>query len=335
MTKRDYITVFAALGERLGGFGDDERTECIIREAIAENPWFTRTDIISAVAALRDYMLSEGIVAEWLTRYDLVYGTPKRVAIILAGNIPLVGFSDLMCVLASGNTPVVKTSSKDGVLMRYVMQLLGEIAPELVINEYNPKGEYHAVIATGSDNTGRYFRSEFAGVPTLIRGSRGSVAVLRGSETVEELQLLSRDIFSYSGLGCRNVSILFVPEEYDLNYFGRVVARPVAKLNRKYYNNYLSTKGKLAASGMQFTDCGSCVITQGDTFPVSLSNLIAFRYSDVDFVATWLGANDDKIQCVVGGEGLHPRWVAFGESQHPSPWDYPDGVDVMSFLSAL
>lgn len=330
---RATVALFGVLGDRLADFGRTEPTRCVVAEAAAANAWFTEREIALAVEAVRGQMLARERLASWLASYDEPTGRPLRVAIIMAGNIPLVGFADLLYVLAAGDVPCVKTSSKDSVLMNHVIGLLRDIDPSVPIETYRAGETYDAVIATGSDNTGRYFRSMFAATPAIIRGSRGSVAVLNGDETPQELRLLQQDVLRYGGLGCRNVSLLLVPEACDDRWLGEALRVERAEVHPKYYNNYRSLKGKLAVSGERFVDCGGFVLTEGDAFPTELSRIVVRRYRTAAEVAQWLAAHDDKVQCVVSRTGAHVRGVRFGEAQSPGLSDYPDGVDVMAFLA--
>ncbi|MDE6862101.1 MAG: aldehyde dehydrogenase, partial [Alistipes sp.] len=210
------IDIFSALGERLRLFGRDSDSQRCMAMAIEANGWFTERDLCRAVDAIRTEMLDRDKLAAWLADYTPVT-QPRRVAVIMAGNIPLVGFFDLLCVVASGNECHIKPSSKDRVMMDYAVALLRDIEPAIPIFEYDPDARYDMAIATGGDDANRYFRSHFAGVKSLLRGSRHSVAVLSGEESAEELHGIAEDITSYSGLGCRNVSMLFVPRDFRLN----------------------------------------------------------------------------------------------------------------------
>lgn len=335
MDKKHYIDLFVALGERLNSFGESE-TLPVIKQAMADNQWFSEADIVAAVHSLRQGMLRRETLEKWFAEYEIFYGKSKRIAIIMAGNIPLVGFSDLMCVIVTCNAAFVKTSSKDNALIRYVIGLIKDIDCSVQINDYIPGEHYDAVIATGSNDTVKYFRSAFADVPSIIRGSRSSAAVLTGYEGEQELQALGRDIFRYSGMGCRNVSLVFIPKDYDINMLGQIIAPPKGTINKKYYNNYLATKAKMIASGEELNDYGTFLVTEGDSFPASLSNIVVLRYSDLSEVYRWLDDNDNSVQCVAAGFGLsHPRIVGLGEAQTPFPWDYPDGVDVVRFLNDI
>lgn len=207
------IDIFSVLGHRLAAFGKTPDTVEVVRRAAVENPWFLPQEIIRAVKAIRCEMLERQRLEAWAGAYPPVR-TPKRVLVVMAGNIPLVGFFDLLCVLASGHACRVKPSSKDTVLIGYVVDLLRTIDPAIPLRMAEQGERLDAVIATGSDNANRYFRMLFGGIPSLLRGSRQSVAVLSGRETAAELSGLEEDIFAYSGLGCRNVSLLFLPRGY-------------------------------------------------------------------------------------------------------------------------
>ncbi len=343
-----YIKLFSSLGERLSGFGGDVASREAIGAAIKANPWFTERDITSAVEALRTYMLQSGVLARWLGRYGTECSGGKDIAVIMAGNIPLVGFSDLLCVISAGDRCHLKMSGKDTVLMEYVAGLLKDIDPDIPIEEYREDCRYDAAIATGSDNTNRYFRSEFSGIPSLLRGSRSSVAVLGGGETESLLRLLSGDVFRYSGLGCRNTSLIFVPEDYDIAFLGRTIMPAAQDINACYINNYLQNRALLSVKGEPFEDFGcflmqekdvfadsSARMSAKDAFPVSISTVNYCRYGRLDEVGEWLDANDGAMQCVVTDVAAHPRAVTFGQAHSPYPWDYPDGRDVMEFLCGL
>ncbi|MBR2027273.1 MAG: aldehyde dehydrogenase [Alistipes sp.] len=325
------VQIFSELGERLLGFGTDEASRSAMARAVAQNEWFSVGDIRFAVEALRSEMLDGAKVAEWLRHYPTAQQRgAKRVALIMAGNIPLVGFFDLMCVLASGDVPYVKPSSKDSVLEGYVEDLLREIEPELRIERYVEGADYDAVIATGGDSANLYFRTAFEGVPSLLRGSRHSVAVLSGKESKEQLQGLADDIFTYSGLGCRNVSLLFVPKGYKL-------ALPVRKMCRAYHNNYLQCRALLTMQGVAFSDLGEAVVVPSTAeFPRYLSQINVVEYDDLRAVKRWLAERDEALQCVVSGiEGLHSRTVPIGRAQLPTLFDYADERDTMQFLAKL
>lgn len=318
------VDIFTALGERLGDFGSDERSNRIIEDAIAGNGWFTRGDILRAVGAIRSEMLQREALTEWLNHYTPTT-CPKRVAVIMAGNIPLVGFFDLLCVLAAGHECHLKPSSKDRVLMSYIVEQLRDIESSIAIYDYSSDATYDMAIATGGDDANAYFREHFATTRTLLRGSRHSVAVLNGKEGTEELRALYNDITAYSGLGCRSVSMLFVPQGY-VPCFERGVAENV-KLRR----NIQAMRATLTIENEEFYDAGAFIIRRGEDFAQSLAVVTLCEYTDIEDVKAWLKGNAEHIQCVVsniGIEGAQP----LGRAQYPALMDYADGVDTMRFL---
>lgn len=323
------VEIFAELGARLADFGCDARSRLAVSEAVAANGWFSEEDICRAVEAFRSDMLREDLLREWLSSYELPTAAPCRVAVIMAGNIPLVGFFDLMCVVASGHTAVVKPSGKDRVLVEYVVTLLREIEPSVRIelsDEAFPEAD--AVIATGNDNAKRSFKTAYSGCPQLLRGNRHSVAVLSGSETEQQIAGLLSDMFDYSGLGCRSVSMVFVPRGYDLRL-------PARKMNPKYENNYRQTRAMLTMNGVGFVDTGSTLLVAGEEFPSAVSCITVCEYDEISEVESWLREHDGELQCVVSESVVHSRVAGFGRAQHPRLQDYPDAVDVMSFLAVL
>lgn len=314
------IEIFTTLGERLATFGKDEASARIIADAVAENGWFTPKDILQAVDAIRSEMLDREHLTAWLSAYSPA-SSPKRVAVIMAGNIPLVGLFDLLCVIAAGHTCCVKPSSKDRVLMRYVIGLLREIEPAIRIEEYVATDHYDMAIATGGDDANAYFRNHFATTRTLLRGSRHSIAILDGTESHEELRGLYTDITSYSGLGCRSVSMLFVPRGYTLKFDSQ------AAHNTKLVRNVQAMRATLTIEGVEYDDCGAFLMCKGEKFSNSLAVVTLREYDDIEEVIAWIKSNAEGIQCVVSHHD-----IAFGRAQYPALTDYADGVDTMRFL---
>ncbi|MBO5875791.1 MAG: aldehyde dehydrogenase [Alistipes sp.] len=322
--------IFTTLGERLATFGEDAVSAAVIERAEEDNGWFTPADVRFAVRAIREQMLCPEKLEQWLALYglpDKAPSKPHRVAIIMAGNIPLVGFFDLLCVVASGNHAAVKLSGKDRVLMEYVIEQLRDIEPNVAISEY--VGErIDAVIATGSDNANRYFRSRFADVPSLLRGNRHSVAVLTGGESPEQMEALSEDVYRYSGLGCRNVSLIFAPE-------GLVIKLAKREVCPKYENNLRQTRALLRMGGVPYVESGCSLLTEGKEFSAQLSRINVLRYSSLEQVEAWLLSHEEELQCVVSEAIEHSRRVDFGAAQRPALTEYPDQRDVMRFLLDL
>ena len=299
------VEIFSQLGEVLKAI-----PEGVIAQAEAENEWFCQ--IGTAIEAIRYQMLDGAKIEQWLSAYPTMSHAPKRVAIVMAGNIPAVGFADLMYTIASGNIPVVKYSTKDRVLM-----------------EQYDGGRVDAAIATGSDSATLHFKAMFGDIPTLIRGSRHSVAVLTGDESREQLEALSRDIFTYSGLGCRNVSLVFAPEGYDFTL-------TVPDMPAGYRSNYRHARALMTLQGTAFKDHNGALTVEGPAaFSRHISCVSIARYSSLMEVEQWLTDNDSRLQCVVSGKKLHPRTVDFGMAQYPRLNDYADDVDVMKFLLTL
>lgn len=298
------------------------------------NGWFTEDNVRKSLAALSDMLTTEK-VNKWLGEYAFSETVePKTIAIILAGNIPLVGFHDFLCVLLSGNNVLIKTSSEDAQLLPAVVSLLLNIAPELEANIIFSKRKLEgmdAVIATGSNNTSRYFNHYFGKYPNIIRKNRNSIAVLTGEETEEEMVALGHDVFDYFGLGCRNVSKLLFPKGYDKDHFfkGMFPYQNVTE-NNKYANNYDYHKAILLMDGVELLENGFMLLREAESIATPVSLVHYTEYNSPSEVAEYLAAHADEIQCVVGKNHL-----PFGTAQQPELWDYADGVDTMAFLLEL
>lgn len=323
------IGLFAALGERLRNFGGDARSERVIAEACRVNAWFTPRDIRRAASALGTEMLRPERLAAWLEAYPVPVAVPRRVLVVMAGNIPFAGFFDLLCVVASGHRCLMKPSSKDTVLMHFIVDELRKIDPAVAVELACGVECPDALIATGSDNARRWFRARYAGIPSLLRGSRQSVAVLSGRETAAEWALLADDIWAYSGLGCRSVSLLFLPEDAEIRL------HTPADLNPGYRNDCRRSRALLTLTGRPFLDLGDAVAIEQRAFPPALSCIAYSRYRDAAEVEAWLGEHDEELQCVVTECIPHSRRAAFGRAQYPALTDYPDDRDVMRFLTEL
>lgn len=316
------IEIFSELGAHLRSI-----PQSVIDKAEQQNEWFCQ--IPTAIDAICSQMLDHHKLSEWIDLYPTPVHSVKRVGIIMAGNIPAVGFADLLYVIASGNIPVVKYSSKDSVLMEYIVTLLQEIEPQLIIEQLQPNRQIDALIATGSDTAALHFRTMYGNIPTLIRGSRHSIAVLSGSESDEDMAALQRDIFTYSGLGCRNVSLIFAPQNFDFHI-------AVPPMPQSYKNNYRHTRALMTMQSVAFTDLGGAITVEGEAkFPRQISCINIHRYNTIDEVKEWIAENNSRLQCVVSRvEGLVRR-VDFGMAQYPTLNDYADDVDVMKFLLSL
>lgn len=322
------IELFSELGRRLERFGEDTASREVIARACGANGWFTPAEVRRAARALATEMLSEEPLRGWLAAYPLPVAQVRNVLVIMAGNIPFVGFFDLLCVMATGHRCLVKPSAKDRVLMKHIVAQLLDIEPKARVSLYDGTQPVDAVIATGSDNANRYFRAQYAGIPALLRGSRQSVAVLSGRETPEQLRGLADDIWAYSGLGCRSVSLLFLPEGYEPKL-------EMPDVNPKYTNNYRQEKALCEMTGTPYMDFGCAVAVEQRAFPAALSRIAYSRYGTTEEVAEWLAGHDDELQCVVTTLLPHSRRVDFGRAQSPALTDWPDDRDVLEFLCGL
>ncbi len=338
ITDKNYITkIFARLGKQLSA--PDENLAAIIAGEANYNGWFTPESVQRAVKASAE-MLNEGELATWLEKYRLAKHPPKCIGLILAGNIPMVGFHDILCALVTGNIALIKLSSQDLRLIKYVLGLLTEIEPAFADRIiYTERLEnFDAVIATGSNNTSRYFDYYFGKMPNIIRKNRNSVALVSGYETSDELARLGHDIFDYYGLGCRNVSSMLVPEGYDFTPFFEAIEcfHPVGD-HHKFHNNYDYNKAIYLVNRDKHLDNGFLLLKEDERLTSPLAVLFFQYYKTLDVALERLNTRAGQIQCVVSQTKVEidSQIVPFGQSQYPKLWDYADGIDTMQFLSNL
>lgn len=335
MTLEERIRGFEALGKKLGSLSDETILD-ISGKAQQQNPWFTSQNIRLALTGIGKLLDAENL-QRWVSNYHISNtDTEKTIALVLAGNIPLVGFHDLLCVLVSGYKAMIRMSSKDAVLLPALMNWLMEAEPRFSdrIHYVEQLKSFDAVIATGSDNTARYFDYYFGKYPHVIRKNRSSCAILTGEETPEELSLLGDDVFSYFGMGCRNVSKLFVPTHYDIEVLNQAWQKHADIVHHhKYCNNYDYQKAVLIMNKQPFSDTGFVLLTESDKIVSPISVVFFERYKDFREVWQKVNAVADKIQCIVGN--TEPATIHFGQAQYPAVWDYADGVDTMKFLNNL
>ena len=304
----------------------------------AHNGWFTPQNVKFAYKQWAEALSKENLIA-WVSAYDLNPAISKSVGLIMAGNIPMVGLHDLISVLISGNRAQVKLSSKDTVLMRKVIALLLEIEPAfaeyITVEEHIMKG-FDAVIATGSNNTSRYFDYYFGKYPHIIRQNRTSIAILTGKETVEELRNLGWDIFRYFGLGCRSVTKIFVPKGYDFTQFFESL-NPFAFVleNNKYVNNYDYNKSIFLLNRTPHLDNGFLLLQENTGLFTPAAMLYYEEYESLAAAKENLEASKDQIQCVVSIAKEIENSLLPGDSQSPTLIDYADGVDTLKFLIGL
>ena len=303
----------------------------------SHNGWFTPEQVYFSIQSWGN-ALSETNLNQWLSTYDFSKIAPKKIGLILAGNIPLVGFHDFLSVLISGHDVLVKTSSSDQHLLKFLAKYLIAIQPELNSKITFVEGKlegFDAVIATGSNNTARYFEYYFKDKPSIIRKNRNSVAVLNGTETHEELVGLGEDIFRYFGLGCRNVSKLFVPKDYNFEAFFKAMFEYSEVIQyEKYANNYDYNKAVFLMSNFQLLDNEFLTIKEDTSYSSPISSVFYEFYDSLEEVKSRLSNDADQIQCIVSKDVIENS-IVFGQTQQPKLWDYADNVDTLAFLSKI
>jgi hypothetical protein len=330
---------FTELGKFLSQFSEEKSVknpEVLFNDQKHYNGWFIESEVYFSIQSWAAALTSENL-NQWLLAYEIQDRSPKTVGLILAGNIPLVGFHDFLSVLVSGHKAAIKTSSNDQHLLPFLAKYLIEVEPSLEKRiEFVGKLEnFDAVIATGSNNTARYFEYYFKDKPNIIRKNRNSVAVLDGNESEQDLIALGKDIFTYFGLGCRNVSKLFVPKGYDFEKFfkGMYEYREIIN-NQKYINNYDYNKAVFLMSNFLVLDNGFLVLKEDNSYSSPISSIFYEYYTDLQDVKSAINQDAEQIQCVVSNN-LIENSVAFGQTQHPQLWDYADNVDTISFLNKI
>lgn len=329
------IKFLSSLGKNILNVIEDK--DDIIFKANKHNKWFIPDFTLKALRGI-SYMLQEDKLNQWISNYQLLPNIKKDIGIIMAGNIPLVGFHDLITVFLSGNRAVIKLSTSDDVLIPYIINLLKSIDPDIEseMDFRDSIDNVNAVIATGSDNTARYIRHTYKNNPYIIRKNRTSCCVLNGQEQAQDFVQLGDDIFSYFGLGCRNVSKIFIPENYNIQniypYFNRYSW--IIK-HKKYNNNYRYLLSKYPLENKNFMDAGFFTLMESEDLVSPIACIYYERYNDYKHLESILMQNESKIQCIVSKDSSYPGSIQFGKAQLPEPWDYADNVDTMAFLKSL
>ena len=298
------------------------------------NGWFSYDMIIIALNAWANAFKMDNL-SIWLNKYSIDNNSDaKKVAIICAGNIPMVGFHDIICGYISGHSLLIKLSSDDAVLIPAVIELMSKFDDNIInqISFVSTKlKDFNAVIATGSNNTSRYFNDYFSKYPNIIRKSRTSVAVLNGEENDEQLVELAKDVFTYYGLGCRNVTKLFLPAGYDLNkLFKAFFFMQDVINNNKYANNYDYHKAIFLLDKFEIIENGFLILKEDKEIFSPIGTLYYEFYNQTEEVNKILSHHENQIQCIVGLNG-----VPFGKAQEPFLWDYADNIDTLNFLNKL
>ncbi|WP_310557968.1 acyl-CoA reductase [Flavobacterium sp.] len=352
MFENDKKRGFIALGKFLSQFSQKESIqspsvlhndlffadfENLIQLSQSHNGWYTPENVCFSIQSWATALTEDNINA-WLSRYNFNEIRPKNVGLILAGNIPLVGFHDFLSVLISGHKVLIKTSSNDQFLLPFLAKYLIAVAPEFANKITFVEGKlenFDAVIATGSNNTARYFDYYFKDKPSIIRKNRNSVAVLNGDETKEQLVALGEDIFRYFGLGCRNVSKLFVPKGYSFNAFFEAIFEYQDIIHyEKYANNYDYNKAVFLMSNFKLLDNGFLTIKEDNSYASPISSIFYEYYDAIEDLQIRLQSENEQIQCIVS-DNLVKNSIDFGQTQKPNLWDYADNVDTLSFLLTI
>lgn len=344
MTLETRIDAFSELGFLLQNYIDSKDSSSnfsqkltnVIRNAEIQNAWFTQEQIHNALKDWSKALTRENL-DKWLLPYSLDNLATQRVAVVMAGNIPLVGFHDFLSVLITGHLFLGKLSSNDNLLIPFFAETLIEIEPEFKSKIEFTKDKlphFEAVIATGSNNTARYFEYYFKEKPHIIRKNRNSAALLDGTESKTDLKALGEDVFKYFGLGCRNVSKLFVPEAYDFDDFFKSMFKYKDFINHhKYANNYDYNKAVYLMSSVKLLDNGFLLLKEDQQFSSPIGVLFYETYTDETHLKRRLKEEKENIQCIVGNHNLAE--VDFGQAQHPELSDFADGVDTIEFLTQL
>jgi hypothetical protein len=352
MTLETKKTVFVELGRFLSQFSEDNSSKeetvlhndlffddfiKLIKLSQSHNGWYTPEQVYFSIQSWAKALTQEN-VDKWLSAYEIDNITPKNIALILAGNIPLVGFHDFLSVLISGHSVLVKTSSNDQHLLPFLAKYLIAVEPQFADKITFVEGKlenFDAVIATGSNNTARYFEYYFKDKPSIIRKSRNSIAVLNGTETKEQLSALGEDIFRYFGLGCRNVSKLFVPKGYTFDAFFEAIFEYQDVIHyEKYANNYDYNKAVFLMSNFKLLDNGFLTIKEDKSHASPISSVFYEFYDDMVVLQNRLVSEAEQIQCIVSNN-LVENSIVFGETQNPQLWDYADNVDTITFLLTI
>lgn len=345
------IDAFVSLGEVLLNLNttsnnptDDSlltSLDTLVKDATHYNGWFIEKNVRYMLISIGESLSKENIdswIEPYLTKIENNSAT-ATVGVVMAGNIPLVGFHDFLCVLISGNKILAKLSSGDDKLLPLIADILIDIEPEFKEFIKFTSAQLlniDAIIATGSDNTSRYFEYYFGKYPNIIRRNRNGIAVLTGNETEEELEQLCDDIFMYFGLGCRNVSHLIVPVNYNFTKFlEKCESNTEISINHKYFNNYEYNKAIYLVNSVTHFDTGNILLVEDNNFSTPVSVISYEYYSNIEDVNNLLNVNNDKIQCIISSNPKVNNRIPFGSSQSPQLSDYADNINTLNFLTTL
>lgn len=304
----------------------------VVKKQFYLNGWFTEKSVRNCLLAWSELLTKENLTS-WCDSYKFS-NNAKKVGIIMAGNIPLVGFHDFLAVLLSGNKAIIKLSSDDKTLLPAIVQML-VIFDETILNHFEISdgklGDIDAIIATGSNNSLHYFQQYFGKYPNLFRKNRTSIAILKGNEEKEDLTKLGEDIFTYYGLGCRNVSQLFIPKDFNIDLvFESLLPYSEVVNHHKFANNYDYNKAIHLMNQEKILDNGFVLFKESNELFSPLAMIFYHRYNSKVEISEYLKQHNENIQVVVGKD-----YIPFGKAQKPDLKDYADGIDTMKWLESL
>lgn len=331
----------AKLGNFLKSDYGQEELEVAYRQAQFQNGWFTIEQSQHAINQIAHSFLDQQKLENWMANYPHFQepSSPKTIGLVLAGNIPAVGFHDLLCCYVAGHKAQIKYSEKDKALIPFLLKQLEIIEPESsrYFENANKLENFDAVIATGSDNASRYFEHYFSAYPNIIRKNRNSIALLDGNEPEKDIHALSEDVFRYFGLGCRSVSKIFVPKSFDFEDFMRIMDEYSDIMNNnKYKNNFDYNRSIYLLNSQKHLANYSLTLLESPSLLSRISTLHYEVYHDKDDLKEKLRPSLPHVQLVVGNMQLEGIEVLpFGTSQHPHLADYADDIDTIEFLMNL
>ena len=335
MNLKERIDLMVRLGEHI--LAGDELLEAWMSRTYHNNKWFTLENQKDSANAIATRFLNRANLEKWTADYSLEPKESKSVGLILAGNIPMVGFHDVLSTFIAGHKTQVKLSDKDPFVLLYLFELMAKWVPESsdYFKVVDKLKDFDAVIATGSNNTARYFNSYFKHVPNIIRANRSSVAILDGAETADDVSALGNDIFRYFGLGCRNVSKIYVPEGYDFQFLmeGLHEFRKIV-LNDKYKNNFDYNYALFEINRTPYINNGCLLLLEDASLHSRIASLHYEFYKDQEDLKGKMEAIKNDLQCAVSRTGDR-GFIPFGKAQEPELWDYADGVDTLKFLETI
>ncbi len=330
------IIAFLKLGKYLRKKQIDSKLHSLILKTENNNSWFIYKNSLNALKIWGDTLRNENIL-KWLSKYDFAHENIKKIGIVMAGNIPMVGFHDLMCLLFTNHIGIIKTSSSDPYLIPFLYNKLIEFEPELAERViFKKKIDFvDAIIATGNNISIKHINEKFRSYPSILRGTRSSIAILNGKESLEDLKLLSNDILTYFGFGCRSITKIYIPDKYDFTLLKKILKEKSESITLiEYLNNFKKNKAINEIIKNNFHIAGKLIIIESKNINAEISSINYEHYSNMDWINKEIESRIKSIQCIVGNLNKS-SYVKFGEAQKPHLWNYADNIDTVEFLLSL